>query len=193
MDWFNHVDLNRHLASLYKRISTLSIRLNPSAASPRVIQGLKTTFFLTLALVLGVWAHDFSEAQALNTWLTTHPPSILMWKHALRSRGMVEVTHPILAQKAIRTLPSLIDQKGAVWVASEGKWIALLGSDTASGAPVVFCLSCQETPQNWNPAGNAWSAFDVALKKVDEAVQAEKHPLLSAKKAVYRDPYEIVY
>lgn len=148
---------------------------------------------LLTALVLGIWAQDLARAQALSEWLRTHPPSAEAWTHALASAGLVPVSDTRLIGRAARSLPSLVDLEGSVWIAPDSNWVAVFQRRENDSTPALFCHDCGTLPSTWSPAGVGWAAFDLALSTLREAAAA-RAPLPSPRKrAQPRDPREIVY
>jgi hypothetical protein len=184
----------------FGRISARVRALSPgrgasSHAAARVIRFRKRLGGLALvmtALTLGFWAHDLAQAEALAGWLRGHPPSARMWRHALLSRGLHELQGAGLLQKTVKTLPTLMDEEGAVWVSADVNWIAVFEKQSTGVPQAVYCLECTRPPLGWAPAGNGWDAFDPVLAKVDQAVAGRVAPK-RAVSGVKRDPREIVY
>jgi hypothetical protein len=154
---------------------------------------IQSVALLLAALTFGIWAHDLAETEALSSWLHTHPPSEQMWRHALLSRGMRALEEPHALQKAAKSLPTLVDADGTVWLSADAGWIAVFGRQANGLAQAIYCLECEHPPLGWSPAGNGWEAFDPVLAQVDQLISQRKPQQKALKRAVPRDPREIVY
>jgi hypothetical protein len=181
--------------SFSKRIQVVSDRFERSPFAARLKRGRKRLLgaaLLLLSIVMGVWAHDLAQAEALGGWLRGHPPSNAAWKHSLESRGYHALTDAKALQKASRTLPSLVDEESSVWGASDAGWIAVYHQQEDGMTSSIFCLECKKPPAGWQPLGQGWAAFDPTLALADAAVKRFA-PALKAKRAAPIDPLELRY
>lgn len=177
------------------RVQRISHRLAGRALAARVTRVQKRILgacLLLFALVLGTWAHDLAQAEALGGWLREHPPSSQAWKHSLESRGYRTLTEPKAIQRASRSLPSLVDEEGSIWTGADANWIAVFQKKDDVLASTLYCLECQKPPAGWQPLGRGWEAFDPTLALADAAMKRLK-PVLKARKTVASDPMELHY
>lgn len=181
--------------SFSARVQSVSHRLAGSALASRVTRIQKRLLgagLLLLALVLGIWAHDLAQAEALGGWLREHPPSSQAWKHSLESRGFHALTDPLKIQRASRSLPSLVDEEGSTWTGADANWIAVFQKKDDVLTSTLYCLECQKPPAGWQPLGRGWEAFDPVLALADAAMKRLK-PVFKTRKTVASDPMELRY
>ncbi len=194
MDITDRLPLRGIFEGLRSRVSALSRRavtsgalasLNQKAATHR--RKLHGVTLLTLSAVLGIWAQELAQNEAISSWLRTHPPSPKIWRHALESHGMTLLEDPRLLQKASRALPIRSDQEGQVWATADLNWIATLNN--------MYCVICDQPPIEWGPRGTGWDAFDPVLEQVAQAAatRLSKQTKKSQKSATPADPREIRY
>lgn len=152
---------------------------------------------LLLSVLLGIWAHQSSQAEALRTWESENLPSPRIWTFALGSLEFHALSDPRKIQKASKGLPSLLEEPGSVWITEDSRWIAVF-LPTDSSAPIrIFCIECEPRkpaswPTSWQPLGRSWKGFEEAMNRAKMVQRAPKSSL-PAKKAIYRDPREVRY
>lgn len=191
-----------HRTRLVTRVSTRTRALSKGPALGPKLEKLKrhrrrlAGAALTLgSIALGIWAYEAAQAESLGTWLRAHPPSRAAWKHALESRGLAELREPRALQRALRSLPAMLDEPGMAWTSDDGAWVAIfateLASDSAQTGVTVYCLDCRAKPGAWSPQGRGWSAYDPVLAQADAAARARSAPITSRRRAIRLDPREL--
>ena len=194
MVYFDRILRSRFISGLSARIRVVSHRLAQNPLTARLIGHRKRLLGALLVLIsicLGIWAHDLAQAEALTGWLKTHPPSPLIWKHALESRGYHALVGAKSLQRASKTLPSLVDEEGSAWASADLSWIALYQKQNDGQVSKLYCLDCAMPAMGWQPMGRGWEAFDPVLAAVDAATSLRK-PTPRAR-AEWMDPREVRY
>ena len=193
MDYIIRGGLLRLQAGVHRRVSALSKKF-VSRIGPHRKKWASAGFF-GMALVLGVWAHSSSQAEAVLNWERTHLPSDGMVQLALKSRGfrLLEEGKPL--QKVLRSLPVSLDQKGSFWATSDLNWVAYYADPEQVTQTQIFCWECATPPTPWQPSGLGWRGLETLLK--DIAIKFTSHrPAVKATARgshLWRDPREVVY
>ena len=194
MVFFDRLHRIGHIRGISARIRGVSQRLVQGRLASRVIRHRKRALgvaLLLVSLIVGIWAHDLAQAEALGGWLRMHPPSNRIWNHALESRGYRALSDLKQLQRASKTLPALVDEEGSVWTSSDTTWVAVFQKQDDGLSSVLYCLECQKPPAGWEPSGRGWEAFDPVLARADLAAKRLR-PVAKPRQAP-SDPRELRY
>lgn len=194
MEFLDRLRRTQFIQSISARIRALSnqlVRAPAAALLTRHRRRIAGTGLLLVSLCTGIWARDLARAESLSAWLADHPPSDVIWKHALQSRGFRKLSEERAYRRAARTLPSLADESSSAWISTDGTWIAIYQRNSDRLDASIYCLQCQVQPSGWGPAGRGWEAFDPVLARADAAVAANK-PAVKHLSSV-NDPMELRY
>src|SRR4051812_24622123 len=102
-----------------------SKRVRSVPKNPVLFRRLLGLALLLLALGSGGWARNLAEADALENWLKSHPPSERLWEHSLTLNHFQAVREGKPLQHALRSLPSSLDEPQTVWLSADSNWIAI--------------------------------------------------------------------
>lgn len=176
-------------------VQTVSqITANRLRAHRRKLIGL---CWLLLSVILGFWAEQIAQSEALQTWKDTHPPSPRVWRHALGSLGFEQCTDSKVLQKVLRNIPSMVDDHGSIWLSTETQWIAIYSNEEDSTFPVdIYGLNCalpKEGVRNWNNFNSGWDGFDQVLEHLTQALPHSPKMVEKKKSKLSRDSREIRY
>lgn len=157
---------------------------------------LSVALFLT-AILLAIKAHDISQGDGIQKWLRDHPPSLKILEFSLGSRGLRSLAfsqkNEKIFQKVIRTLPTSLDEEGAIWLSQDETWVASYYGKDHEIQPYLFCAECSTLPKNWRSLGFGWPAFESLISAIDQRLTREQKKSPLEKKKVWRDPREISY
>jgi hypothetical protein len=124
-------------------------------------------------------------------WERRHPPSLRAWNSMLGSMGLKALRDPGRAQKAARTLPSMVGSEPAAWKDDALNWVSVV-VDPGSDEPLhLYCRDCHQPPGAWIPAGTGWSSFDTLTGEFENA--RSKRAAKPSEMQRIRDPREIRY
>jgi len=158
--------------------------------------------YFGVSVALGWVAFTLSREEAIEYWERTFLPSERVIRFALGSRGLAGASEGYPLQKALRSLPSSLDERGSIWFSAEPIWVAAFlpsaatqasGEDSSSVQARVYCLDCKNFPKNWHPLGLGWRALDKVIDQIDIELRQKKGIKMIAPRKLQRDPREIVY
>jgi hypothetical protein len=205
------MDLSRHfhqlpdLAGLKSRVPALLARdwglpfRSLRSDTRRRLLGLT---YVSVSVILGLWAHELSSSDALWRWRHQHSPSPGVWRHALESAGFQPVRSPDRIHRVMRSMPSLSDGAGSVWVDPEFcRWVIFGPLEQIQATQVYFCPSLTERNVGalpapaWMPLGSGWQALEVGLTEIEARRPGWVRPVLARKPRTTeaRDPRELRY
>jgi|GEM_PF-4807106 len=177
------------------RIQAVSqITTNQLRVHRRKIIGL---CWILLSVFLGFRAEQIAQSEALHSWKETHPPSTRVWRHALGSLGFEHCKDSKVLQKVLRSLPSMIDDHGSIWLSTQNQWIAIYSNEENSTFPVdIYGLNCNlpnREIRNWDNFNSSWDGFDKILEHLNQ-IQPQSPKLVEKRKSkIPRDSREIRY
>lgn len=154
---------------------------------------LFSALLLGSSLLLGVWANELSELEAIKKWERTHLPSERLFEFAMGSRGLRGVSEPRQLQKLIRSITTHLDATGSVWLSSDLNWVAFYSNPDQGIQVQFYCLECLKLPQNWQPVGIGWLALEQVTGVLDQRKSEIHLSAVRNPKTVFRDPREVVY
>jgi hypothetical protein len=195
MDILDRMRSARVVQGVSARVRALPRQLERAPAAAFVIR--ERSRFAGIALLVasicfGLWARDLARAESLSAWLSEHPPSDSVWRHALESRGYALLEEEAAYRRAARTLPSLSDDASTVWISPDALWIAVYRRGEDRIDATLYCLRCKEAPSGWQPAGRGWEAFEPVLELADAARSRLPKPVVQRKRE-WIDPMELRY
>jgi len=215
------MDRNHHLQhpslreALSGTLQKLQARLSRKSAhfNKRPLGGL---VLLIVSLLAANWAQDLSEKFSLARWKKSHPPSLAIWTHSLATYGFKPVEDSKLLRKLFRTLPSLVDEPGSIWLDKTGSWIATFHSKDPMAVPLFHTRQRiplpgeskkkrralkkhlkKTMPSAWNRTGYSWDGFERLLRQIEKlppivAPMLPAPPIIRTPRA-WRDPRELSY
>ena len=157
------------------------------------------------AVVLGAYAYNTSQADAVLGWEKAHHPLPNTWKYALGALGY----HPLMDEKGIqgilKSLPTKVsweeEEGDSAWVSKDLSWLVVLpsshpNSDEESRSPLVFSDGTEaqiasDSKIDWHPQSGSWTGFQDLLRKLE--LRPKKVVALTKKLVIFRDPLEIRY
>jgi hypothetical protein len=150
------------------------------------------TFFVA-AIILGLWANELAEADALARWERMHLPSERIIQFALGSRNFHSVRDENQMQKILRSIPSRLDESGAFWLSENANWVVFYAAPDQAVQAQLYCFRCETLPKQWKPVGLGWRGLEETMQEIDKNLDFLKPVLLKKVKAGWRDSREIVY
>src|SRR4051812_22384492 len=129
MDITDHFSRIAHVFSFPRRIRELPLQFKKPRfpfSLTRVPRWFSGILALLLAAGFGIAAQQRSFQEGARDWELTHLPTLRIWQAALESRQFQELKNPDSIQKAAKTLPSMVDSAGSIWVSADLEWIALM-------------------------------------------------------------------
>ena len=155
-------------------------------ASPQHKRSLRALVVLLIAGALGLKAHELTSAESRAAWERAHPPSPVVWRYALGSRGFREIIDPDALHRAARTLPSQAEPEGSVWISSDS-WVTVYAPSEEGGLR-IYCTRCKPKPLHWTLQGKGWVGLETALASLASAPRSAP-----SARGPARDPLEIQY
>ncbi|MEO5968901.1 MAG: hypothetical protein ABIQ95_03165 [Bdellovibrionia bacterium] len=193
MVFFNRFNLPRLKTWTARRVRAVSKSLTQLCGRHRT--RLVGIAYFAISVVLGFAAFTLSREEAIEYWERTFLPSERVIHFALGSRGLIPATEGYHSQKALRSLPSSLDEKGSFWLNTDPVWVAVfLPSDKDFGIhAVAYCHDCKNFPRNWQPMGIGWRAMDKVIEQIDKGLRHRKDVKRVLLPKFQDDPREIVY
>lgn len=177
MGFFDRFSLSSGISQISQRVQTLS-KVTSNKVWPHQ-KKILAIFLILFSIFLGFWAEKIARSEAVQEWERAHPPSPLIWGHAMGSRGLQKLQDPKILQKILRSLPSMLDEPGSIWLSSDQLWLVIFSSDTELTVTAqIYCTSCKNPTQGkiaWERFGNGWIGFEQVLQRLDT------HPTYSSK------------
>lgn len=193
MDFINRYHPGAFIHSVSEGIRTVSQNIAKIRSLQFLYKARKTLLGIVLlisALGFGLWAHDLARSDALWDWEHHHFPSSEVWTHGLGSRGYRPLQKQDTVEKLMRIIPAKREQTEEIWISENAEWVAIFTNQDQAIPMKAFCRSCQTIPNQWEPLGSGWVAFDQTLSKID---QSHSGGLARVKTQVHFDPREIHY
>jgi len=162
------------------------------------IERVRTIAFALFSIILGIWAYQTCCEETSLEWQKRHFPGAAVWKTGLQSEGYLLLQKQEPLSRALKNLPSRLDNGNKAWQSSGTKgqpvWWAIYGVSGDSSDPLIFCVRCSDPPKNWEPVGEGWSGFEAVIAKAHD----QSHLYPPEKKTIVRhqeffDPREIRY
>jgi len=198
MDFRHLLDRSPLCKSLSERIQALQKNAGRSL-SQTAINRIKGGVFVFLAVFIGLKADEISYLNAKKRWLTRNPPSDIIWKYAMTSQGFHQMNNSYMENRAVRKLPLVGDDLGAVWLSDNMEWLAVFQDPKGLDPPTVFTNVRKSDyrralPKSWGPMGLGWIGFEEAMRRI-EANKPKARPKTRSKKwpKPWNDPREISY
>lgn len=171
----------------------------------KIRAGMVSGIFLIVSAVFAWSAQEIVRGNALKEWESKRIPSLTTWRYALSTRGFHSPQDTAtqntknesqVLHRAMRSLPSMLDNPGSIWISEEKAWIAVYRSaESAAEAdgPHLFCSRCQDPPHAWEPEGAGWSGFDQVIAILDKRPHDTPNSKSEPKKQRFQDPRALEY
>lgn len=191
MGFFDREFYSRRFTTLHQAIQRVSTRAPKLSA-----QRLKGVILISASLLLGITARNITQLETLANWEKEHPPSLDIWRASFSAYGLSEVEKAFEKYRALRTLPTVSDQVGAVWTSSDSLWVTVFAKKDGVIEPFVFGRDPKNAPAQWAPQGAGWTAFEKILE-ILRKVPAAPLPVVSSpvqqNRTQFHDPRAIAY
>lgn len=195
MGHFDRLSSRLGISKVSQRVQTLSkVTSNRVRLHQKRILGIFLIFF---SIPLGFWAEKIARSEAVQEWEKAHPPSRVIWEHAIGSRGFQKLQESKSLQKILKSLPSMIDDPGAIWLSSDRQWIVIFSQENElTETSQIYCVSCKNpTPGKiaWESLGIGWTGFEQVMKSLDANPTYSSRSIDKKKTTFSHDIREIRY
>ncbi len=147
--------------------------------------------FLVVSIGVGILANSISQSEAVRSWLKTHLPSSQLIEFVAKHHGFQPCREPHSLQKAMRLIPTRLDDEGNFWLSDDRNWIAVFGEPQSTFQAHLYCFQCSVFPKRWELLGTGWEAFESLI----QILSKKRHSIRVQPKmrTSYRDPRAIQY